>query len=152
MMFLGEDLLEEAFHPSHPKDYVYPEHLGQLESIEFHCKLKEDKFASNFLADSLVMSENRWLEETIVYDEKDTTLKIAPKKRLTNLELAYMKMFKVREAFLRYAHGKLLDPEIKPAEIGEIRINTDHPNLEAWQENSIVLKFTKERTPIKKRR
>lgn len=146
------DVLGEAFHPTDPRDLSYPEHLGELESIEFHCSLKDDQFSALFLADSVILSENLTLSETFVYDEKDTNMYIPPSSRLNNLELAFLKMFKIKQTFLRYAHPCLTEPEIKPAEMNTIKVNTNNPNLESWQKNSIVLRFKKTKSQKLRRR
>lgn len=149
---LAKDVLRIPFEPEDERDLDYHAHLLRLESIEFHAWLKNDEIAASFLADSILYTEDSIISEKVLYDEKDSVLSVRP-GRITNLGLAFLKLYKTREYFKFHGHGPLgTYPQLANVEIKPLKITSNNPNLEAWQKNTITLVYAKSRGKMKRKK
>ena len=144
------------------------ETLKHLAHVDISCQLRVDEIGAHFGSDMVYQGEfgfNNPTEDTlfipIVFDGKDTTVAIPHRINLSNLELATLKLYAMRgkvhhELERQFGDQFWIFREDMPIDwlsvedwrqrihIRKLRITSDNPNLQAFQQNSIELKFARE--------
>lgn len=150
------------------------EALKHLKWIELSCKLRVDEEGGNFGSGQVYEGEwgfnnpgNDSLSMHVVLDDRDTVLTIAAHTYLSNFELAAVKLHTLRsrleyELNLKWGdqyrivkeeelHTIDLDSDNedwkRPIVIRIPRITSNDPHLQAFQENTILLRFTRKFIP-----
>ena len=139
------DVLWEAFYPSDERDLEYADFLSKIEYIQFATFLKDDQIAASFLAEAEEYSGEPLMEQ-IIYDGQIRDFEVEP-GRLTNLQVAYMKMANMRDRLqwiLEHHYRKPEQSDLARPYIDFINIETSYPNLESWQKNVITIRFKKQ--------
>lgn len=141
------------------------EALRSLVSIELEASLQASEQQVNLGAEGTVyegeLGTNNPSEDTlfmkVVYNDADTIVAMALNHYVTNLELACLKLYSMRQKLLFelnniygerlyfYSEGDKVDARIlgdrQPVMIRKPRITPNHPNQDAFQVNHVSLKF-----------
>ena len=142
---LVQDLLYESFYPEDERDQEYADYLSKIEYIQFATFLKDDDISARFLADADSFAGPPMVEE-ILHDGKIREIGVEP-GRLTNFQVAYMKMSNMRDRMQDMLENHYNSPEYQHLArpyIDFINIETSYPNLESWQKNVITIRFKKQ--------
>ena len=157
-----------------------PENMEALEHlawIELSCQLRVDEEGARFSSEMVYDGEFGMNNEggdslimPIVLDGRDTVITIAENVYLSNLELAALKLYVLRsrteyemwgrfgdryrivkeEELREYDLESEIDNWKRPIIIRRPRITSDNPNLQAFQQNSILLKFPRNARAVTK--
>lgn len=139
------DVLYEAFYPTDERDLEYADFLSKIEFIQFATFLKDDEISAAFLAEADEY-QGAPINEQIIYDGKIRDFEVT-EGRLTNLQVAYLKMSNMRDRMtevLEHHYRKPEQSDLARPYIDFINIETSYPNLESWQKNVITIRFKKQ--------
>lgn len=141
------------------------EALRSLVSLQLEASLQASEQQVNLGAEGTVyegeLGTNNASDDTlfmrVVYNDADTIVAMALNHYVTNLELACLKLYSMRQKLLYeleqaygeklyfYFEGDKVDARIlgdrKPVQIRKPRITPNHPNQDAFQVNHVALKF-----------
>lgn len=167
---LVSHVIEPALHPDSTKvrDPENLEALRHVAWVEVGCQLRVDEYGAQFSSEMPYEGEfgtndstNSVLMIPVVLDDRDTVIQVTPRQFTSNLELAALKLFVIRDRIqyeLEQQYGKnfrvireedlAMITELEEAEDWRIkivvrtpRITSDNSNLQAFQQNTILLKF-----------
>ena len=148
------------------------EALRSLVSIELLASLQASEQQVNLGAEGTVyegeLGTNNPTGDTlfmrVVYNDADTIVAIALNHYVTNLELACLKLYSMRQKLIYeleqvygeklyfYNEGTKVDARLlgdrKPVVIRKPRITPNHPNQDAFQVNHVSLKFNRYKAKV----
>lgn len=167
IQYLIQKVTQHALFPDtvNLKDPENLEPLLQLTQINFSCQLRVDEIGAHMGSEMPYLGEfgtNNPTEDTlflsVVFDGLDTVLALVPQTILTNLELATLKLYALRakahyelerhfgDEFWIYVQDKSMTLDAvegfrRRINLGKLRVTSDNPNLQAFQQNEIEMKF-----------